>query len=230
MDSSDISIPSSGSRLLSESSGENEPDLSLSDLSIGAERARARHVFSNKPFDIIGAINPRNDNEDDDEGQGRRDSDLFITYDASTPRTDYADTTVDQAVAEEGTVLDEEHDRKDTGKSREEKLQHDLFVLKKINASFGAYREALRSTQSANEVRAPSQCVQMSCSRFPRSFDQRVAAQLEQTDALLNKYMGILSKSEDFSRLVFDEQWYGAQQVSSGIFNSQDEVLRPLPL
>jgi len=40
-----------------------------------------------------------------------------------------------------------------TERSKEEKLQHDLFVLKKINSSFAVYRDALRDTQSANEVR-----------------------------------------------------------------------------
>jgi hypothetical protein len=42
---------------------------------------------------------------------------------------------------------------------------------------------------------------------------QRVAVQLEQTDALLNKYIGILSKSEEIARLIFDEQWQGAEEV-----------------
>lgn len=43
---------------------------------------------------------------------------------------------------------------------------------------------------------------------------QRVASQLAQTDALLNKYIRILSKAEKYSHLIFDEQWYGAEEVS----------------
>lgn len=39
---------------------------------------------------------------------------------------------------------------------------------------------------------------------------QRVAAQCEQTDALLNKYINILGKSEAVARLIFDERWEGA--------------------
>lgn len=31
---------------------------------------------------------------------------------------------------------------------------------------------------------------------------------------LLNKYVRILSKSEDFARLIFDEEWHGAEAVS----------------
>lgn len=44
---------------------------------------------------------------------------------------------------------------------------------------------------------------------------QRVAIQLEQTDALLNRYLSVLSKSEEFSRLILDEEWEGAQAVST---------------
>jgi hypothetical protein len=42
---------------------------------------------------------------------------------------------------------------------------------------------------------------------------QRVAAQIAETDALLNKYINILSKSEDVARLIFDERWHGAEAV-----------------
>jgi hypothetical protein len=41
--------------------------------------------------------------------------------------------------------------------------------------------------------------------------EKRVAAQLAETDALLNKYIKILHKSEDAARLIFDEGWYGAE-------------------
>jgi len=44
-------------------------------------------------------------------------------------------------------------------------------------------------------------------------FRQRIAEQLEQTDALLNKYINILSKTEQAARLVFDERWMGAEAV-----------------
>ena len=47
---------------------------------------------------------------------------------------------------------------------------------------------------------------------------QRVAEQLAQTEELLNKYINILSKSEQISKLLFDEQWLGAQAVSCFIY------------
>jgi hypothetical protein len=43
---------------------------------------------------------------------------------------------------------------------------------------------------------------------------QRIAAQLSQTEALLNKYVGILSGSEEFARLILDDTWQGAEAVS----------------
>lgn len=46
---------------------------------------------------------------------------------------------------------------------------------------------------------------------------QRVAEQLSDTDALLNKYINILGKSEAVTRLIFDERWEGAEHVRSAI-------------
>lgn len=43
---------------------------------------------------------------------------------------------------------------------------------------------------------------------------QQVAAQLSQTDALLDKYANMLAKSETVTRLIFDERWGGADAVS----------------
>ncbi|KAF8210308.1 hypothetical protein K438DRAFT_1903871 [Mycena galopus ATCC 62051] len=79
---------------------------------------------------------------------------------------------------------------KHTTKLRDEKLQNDAFVLKKLNAVLSSFNDALGDVGSQNE---------------------RVAAQLEQTEALLDKYVGILSGSEDFARLIFDDQWQGAE-------------------
>ena len=42
---------------------------------------------------------------------------------------------------------------------------------------------------------------------------QRVAEQLKHTDALLDKYVNILSKTENVARLITDEQWLGAEAV-----------------
>ncbi|KAI5889418.1 uncharacterized protein SCHCODRAFT_02634470 [Schizophyllum commune H4-8] len=81
--------------------------------------------------------------------------------------------------------------RRLASKRREDKLQNDLFILRKLNSTFAALSESL---QEAHEAR------------------ERVALQLEQTDALLNRYTKILSLSEDYSRLILDEDWQGGEQ------------------
>ncbi|KAK7057162.1 sphingosine-1-phosphate phosphatase [Favolaschia claudopus] len=89
------------------------------------------------------------------------------------------------------------------GRSREEKLQNDLLVLKKLNAALSSFNDALGDVGSQNE---------------------RVAAQLVQTEALLNKYVGILSRSEEFARLIFDEEWQGAEADELTLAQEQREV------
>ncbi|KAF8345855.1 hypothetical protein F5887DRAFT_1061506 [Amanita rubescens] len=90
------------------------------------------------------------------------------------------------AAPEQAAEVDGRSRRQVDEKQREEKLRSDLFILKKLNSAFSLFHEALDESGSANE---------------------RVAAQLRQTDALLNKYIDILSRSEEFSRLILDEQW-----------------------
>jgi hypothetical protein len=43
---------------------------------------------------------------------------------------------------------------------------------------------------------------------------QQVATQLAQTDALLDRYVNMLGKSEAVAKLIFDERWEGAEAVS----------------
>ncbi|KAF7973696.1 hypothetical protein HWV62_14366 [Athelia sp. TMB] len=87
--------------------------------------------------------------------------------------------------------VNNEEAKKEAARAREEKLQRDLFILRKLNSSFAMYNDVLRDTQTGTE---------------------RVAEQLADTDALLNKYINILDKSEAVTRLIFDERWEGAEQ------------------
>ncbi|KAJ7132755.1 hypothetical protein C8R43DRAFT_1089701 [Mycena crocata] len=96
-----------------------------------------------------------------------------------------------------------ERNKKHTRKLRDEKLQNDAFILKKMNASLASFNDALSEVGSQNE---------------------RVAVQLEQTEALLNKYVSILSGSEDFARLIFDDQWHGADADDMIIAQEQREA------
>lgn len=84
--------------------------------------------------------------------------------------------------------------------TRGEKLQNDLFVLRKLNGTFRLYNEALSETESGTE---------------------RVAVQLEQTNALLDKYVDILAASEKVTRLMFDERWGGGEADETIIENEE---------
>ncbi|KAJ7703161.1 hypothetical protein B0H17DRAFT_1041993 [Mycena rosella] len=92
---------------------------------------------------------------------------------------------------------------KHSSKLRDDKLQNDAFILKKLNASLAAFSDALGDVGSQNE---------------------RVGAQLEQTEALLNKYVSILSGSEEFARLIFDDQWQGAEADEMLVAQEQREA------
>lgn len=55
----------------------------------------------------------------------------------------------------EGEGEDEEAEirrARKAARTREEKLQNDLFLLKKLNSAFSLYTDALRATQSSTEV------------------------------------------------------------------------------
>ena len=97
--------------------------------------------------------------------------------------------------------------------SREEKLQSDLFVLRQLNGAFAVYNDALREAQGGTEVGEDIFFFFFFLTHSLPQPQKRLAEQLEQTDALLNKYIKILSKSEQVTRLIFDERWMGAEAV-----------------
>ncbi|KAI8993086.1 hypothetical protein BD414DRAFT_514129 [Trametes punicea] len=182
MDSFDLSnlqMPQNGSRLLSEptpdissSSSRTGPggdDLSLSELSL-SERAQSKSAHR-RPFSLLAQPLSSDTAEsavaDEDAGGGEDETGL--------------DDTMTQEDVEKAKRL--------AAKSREEKLQHDLFVLKKLNAAFEVYKDALREAKSSTD---------------------RVAVQLQHTNALLDKYVRILDKSEKITKLILDERWQGA--------------------
>ncbi|KAF9465033.1 hypothetical protein BDZ94DRAFT_1255151 [Collybia nuda] len=180
-DSSDIVFPENEneSRLLSESpillsshTGPGGDDLSISELSLPD-----RTAAFDQPFTLLAP------SQDEPTTPTRSDS-----HDDSDPaEAEFGDGYNDDVDDFEQS----EQEKRLKAKAREEKLQSDIFILRKLNASFASFNEALQDTRSAN---------------------QRVAMQLEQTDALLNKYIHILSTSEDFAKLILDEQWQGAEE------------------
>ncbi|KAK7053288.1 hypothetical protein VNI00_003914 [Paramarasmius palmivorus] len=94
---------------------------------------------------------------------------------------------------DEAVKADEEEQAKTQrllGKQREEKLHRDLYVLKKLNSAFTAFNSTLDDVGAANE---------------------QVSEQLKHTEQLLNKYMNILAKSEDMTRIIFDNEFEGGE-------------------
>ncbi|KII92473.1 hypothetical protein PLICRDRAFT_695827 [Plicaturopsis crispa FD-325 SS-3] len=179
-DSSDFSLPSSNARLLSESppvhsSSSNTSDLSISELSLSDKPKPKPFSLLAHPTQAAEALLSRGGGSDEEDDDG--------AFDATIRRDDVG------GEAEESPEEVEKRARLDAQK-REEKLQNDLFILRKLNSAFALYSEALQSAQSGAE---------------------RIMAQLEQTDALLNKYSNILDKSEAVTRLIFDERWEGAE-------------------
>ena len=55
----------------------------------------------------------------------------------------------DAEIAPEG---EQEHVEQETTQTREERLSNDLYTLRKLNAAFGMYNEALAATESGTEV------------------------------------------------------------------------------
>ena len=62
----------------------------------------------------------------------------------ATPEPEADPEESDEPVAQQSQRL--------SAKAREEKLQSDIFILRKLNASFQLFNEALQDTGSANQV------------------------------------------------------------------------------
>jgi len=215
MDSFDSAgLPAGGSRLLSQSpqfsfvstssssnTGPGGDDLSVSELypqnDVPGKEAHTGRNPKTRPSiaQVLGFGAPLElDQSDDrsmlgalDEGGEEEDGDRGERDDEN-----YGDEITEEA---DVTVRGNGEDTDRTGiaaQSHEEKLKSDLSLLRRLNGAFEVYNDALREAQSGTE---------------------RIAKQLEQTDALLNKYINILSKSEQVTRLIFDERWIGAEAV-----------------
>ncbi|KAF5369305.1 hypothetical protein D9758_002813 [Tetrapyrgos nigripes] len=114
--------------------------------------------------------------------------------------------TPQENAGEDDAVDEEEQDRtvRKSTRTREEDLQSDLFVLKKINGAFMEFNDVLDNVGSANE---------------------RISEQLEETEKLLDKYVKMLEKSEEYARLIFDEEWEGAQIDDAILEREQREAI-----
>lgn len=139
-ESLDIAFPTSGSRLLSESpllpsgsssSRHNIGDLSISELSLSDRTPTSQNL---KPFRLL----------------AHEDSVASATSGSHTD--DDKEPEDDDDVAGLKNSEDAEKNKRDAARLRDEKLQSDIFILKKLNASFASFNEALDSAQSENQV------------------------------------------------------------------------------
>lgn len=145
-DSPDIPIHGHGSRLLSLESpllpsdsssssrmGPGADDLSLSELSLVEH-----NMLLSKPFSLLAPPEP----------------------DVKTPtRKPAAHTSISREEIDKPPDENEGHDEVDSDEARlqasakrQEKLQSDIFVLKKLNAAFESFNDTLEATGTANEV------------------------------------------------------------------------------
>ncbi|KAG1766988.1 hypothetical protein EDD22DRAFT_333732 [Suillus occidentalis] len=190
----------SDSRLLSGSLPSPEPfdspshtgpggaDLSLSELSLTDKDTEHFHFHDRPRFSLLAPAATTSQTFSPDQSRITEDDEYEEGNDEGSEND--VDTTVIGRVA--------------FAKAREDKLQSDLCVLKKLNASFALFNDALKSTQTATE---------------------QVATQLAQTDALLDKYVNMLGKSEAVAKLIFDEQWEGADADEELLQRERQEAL-----
>ncbi|KZW00247.1 hypothetical protein EXIGLDRAFT_830899 [Exidia glandulosa HHB12029] len=88
-------------------------------------------------------------------------------------------------------------------RTREERLQSDLFKLRKINDAMSTYLGALTNAQTST---------------------QHVSKRMEATGRLLNQYIDIVWQTEQTARLVFDPEWQGG--VEDEMFLERERLAR----
>lgn len=143
----DINASGSGSRLLflespiisSKSSyyqtSSGEEDLSLSELSLSDDAA-----IMQKPFSLLARVEP----EPEPITPMRSEK---IQNSETSDQVRYSDFK-DDALNDDDLRQSQEQ----AAKQKEEKLKSDIFILKKLNASFELFNDALNETGSANQV------------------------------------------------------------------------------
>lgn len=124
-DSSDLTF-TSGPRLLSES-----PPPPASIASSHSQTGHGGDDLSLSELSLEDRLTPRRSNVDPDQS----------IYDED-----------DSGESEGRKPEDDEQAERQAAKAREEKLQRDLFILRKLNSSFAAYTEVLKDTKTATEV------------------------------------------------------------------------------
>jgi hypothetical protein len=135
----DLPSSASGSRLLSDSSHlppASDADLSLSELSLNP----APETNHRRPFSIIPQRKHELDHSFADETVLADETALFEHDDE------------EHGVVDGATEDDEEARRSTAARTHEERLQHDIFMLRKMNATLEGFHEALKVTRKNREA------------------------------------------------------------------------------
>lgn len=165
LDSPDVNVSHSGSRLLSldpptfpsdpslSRTGPGEDDLSISELSLSDS-------ILNKPFSLLAKFNPKppppppTNHAEDLTTPTRIDvKNVAGPLETQNIVEEHEDEDHDRdAEVERADKEDEEVVRQRAQEKRDEKLKSDIFILKKLNAAFELFHDSLEETGSANEV------------------------------------------------------------------------------
>lgn len=129
--------------ILSTMSNTGGADLSLSELSLKEQpepqsKEKPRSKSKPRPFTLLAHRSPSPESEPEEPEKAATEEDVVEEGDAD----------------EGGADIDEIKN----SKKRDEKLQHDLFVLRRLNESFKAYNSALDASGSATSVSSVSKC------------------------------------------------------------------------
>jgi multidrug efflux pump subunit AcrB len=128
--------------------GPGGADLSLSELSI--EDISAIQQQPQKPFSLFASSTT-----------SRQASTSAVNHERQMSQTENGDKAYSEEEQHEVAASDEQQAegtarqsaRQSTTQSREEKLQSDLFVLRKLNTAFSQYIDAMKETKDLTEVR-----------------------------------------------------------------------------
>jgi len=173
-------------------------DLSLSELSLND---RPIPGSSKQPFSLLARPSTSTSPREIDDDDNLHEESIFDQDQADEHADDVQERVGDDEVVEAAAAHAEEEEatqraesKRSVAYNREERLRQDLFVLRKLNTAFSGYNEALGDVHSGTE---------------------RVSEQLAQTNALLDKYVSLLVRSEQTTKLIFDERWWGAEDDES---------------
>ena len=141
--------------------GANDADLSISELSVTSSNAsRSGSAQPQQPFSLLArpskGASPIPEDTHTSKGDGTKAKREQL--EGEEMAVDGEDETVHgptrtRSASGASTGAGDDTRMQSVSRSREERLRHDLFVMRKLNDAFALYNDSLGSAQSATEVR-----------------------------------------------------------------------------